>query len=55
VQLEGIAPKWCDCKIFAHMISGFGLLTDVDWASLFKSFYEKIRVRIACRNPSKSL
>jgi hypothetical protein len=55
VQLEGIPPKWCDCKIFAHMISGFGLLTDVDWASLFKSFYEKIRVRIACRNPSKSL
>jgi hypothetical protein len=26
------------------MTSGFGLLTDVDWASLFKSFYEKIRV-----------
>jgi hypothetical protein len=54
VQLEGIPPKWCDCKIFAHMISGFGLLTDVDWASLFKSFYEKkIRVMIACHNPSE--
>jgi hypothetical protein len=26
---------------------------DVDWTSLFKSFYEKVRVKIACRNPSK--
>jgi hypothetical protein len=33
------------------MASGLGLLLEVDWASLFKSFYEKVRLKIACRNP----
>jgi hypothetical protein len=35
------------------MASSFGLLLDVDWSSLFKSFYEKIRVKVACRKPRK--
>jgi hypothetical protein len=25
----------------------------VNWSSLFKSLYEKVRLKIACRNPSK--
>jgi hypothetical protein len=53
VQFEGIPPRWCEWKVFAQMASGFGLLLDVDWSALFKSFYEKIRVKIACRNPRK--
>jgi hypothetical protein len=53
VQFEGIPPRWCDWKVFAQMASGLGLLLDVDWSALFKSFYEKIRVKIACRNPRK--
>jgi hypothetical protein len=31
------------------------LLLEVDWASLFKTFYEKVRVKIACRDPRKIL
>jgi hypothetical protein len=53
IQIEGIPPRWCDCKVFAQVVYGFGLMTGVDWASLFKSFYERIRVKVACRNPSK--
>jgi hypothetical protein len=53
IQIEGIPPKSCDCKVFAQVVSGFGLMIEVDWASMFKSFYEKIRVRVACRKPAK--
>ena len=28
-------------------------MVDMDWSSLFKSFYETARVKIACRNPAK--
>jgi hypothetical protein len=31
-----------------------GRLLDVDWSYFFlKSLYEKVRLKIACRNPSK--
>jgi hypothetical protein len=40
INMEGIPPKWCDWRVFAQMTSSFGLLLEVDWASLFKSFYE---------------
>jgi hypothetical protein len=53
VQLEGIPPMWCDWSIFAQVISSFGMLLDVDWLALFKSFYEKLRVKVACRQPAK--
>jgi hypothetical protein len=46
-------PRWGDFKVFAQMRSSFRLMLDVDWSSLFKSFYEKVRVKIACRNPCK--
>jgi hypothetical protein len=53
IQLEDIPPKWCDWRVFAQMASGFGLMTEVDCSSLFKSFYEQVRIKIAYRNPSK--
>jgi hypothetical protein len=39
--------------VFAQLASGLGLLLEVDWSSLFKSFYEKVRLKIACKDPLK--
>jgi hypothetical protein len=39
--------------VFAQIVSGFGLSIEVDWSSLFKLFYERIRVKVVCRNPLK--
>ncbi|TVU42393.1 hypothetical protein EJB05_08795, partial [Eragrostis curvula] len=53
VEVSGIPPKWCAWSVFAQVSSSFGMMTDVEWPSLFKSFYEKVRIKVACRDPSK--
>jgi hypothetical protein len=53
IQVEGISPKWCDWRIFAHIASGLGLLLEVDWSFLFKTFYEKVRLKVAVRDLTK--
>jgi hypothetical protein len=53
VELEGIHPMWCDWSVFAQVTSSFGMLLDVDWSALFKSFYENVRVKVACKQPAK--
>jgi hypothetical protein len=55
IQVEGIPPKWCDWRIFAQIASSFDMLLEVDWSSLFKSFYENVRIKIAYKNSKKSL
>ena len=39
--------------IQVFIASGFGMMVDVDWSKLFKSFYEVVRIKITCRDPSK--
>jgi hypothetical protein len=49
VQMTGTPPKLCHWKVFAQIASGFGLMLEVDWTNLFKTFYEVVRVKIASK------
>jgi hypothetical protein len=53
IQMTGIPPKFFHWKIFAQIASSFGLLMEVDWPSVFKSFYEMVRIRISCKDAMK--
>ena len=53
VQIRGVPPKWCAWQVFAQMVSSLRMMLEIDWSSLFKSFHEMARVKIACRNPCK--
>lgn len=53
MQIRGIPPKWVSSGVIAQISKSFGLLIDIDWAEVFKSLYETVRVKIAVRNPLK--
>lgn len=36
-----------------QITSTLGVLVDVDWQHNFQSFYETVRIKISCKDPSK--
>ncbi|XP_062203848.1 uncharacterized protein LOC133906086 [Phragmites australis] len=53
IQVRGIPPKWSDWMTFRQIASTLGKLVDIDWSSLYSSYFEMIRLKIACKDPSK--
>jgi hypothetical protein len=53
VQIRGIPPKWSDWKTFNQIASSLGKMVEVDWNSLFSSFFSMVRVKLACKDATK--
>jgi hypothetical protein len=53
VQISGIPPKWTNWKTLRQVASSLGKLMEVDWNSLFASFFSTVRVKVACKDISK--
>lgn len=45
VQIRGIPPKWSDWTTIREIATSLGKLVEVDWQSLFSSFFSMVRVR----------
>jgi hypothetical protein len=53
VQMSGIPPIWSNWRTFKQISFSLGKLLEVDWNSLFTSFFGMVRVKIACKDVSK--
>lgn len=53
VKITKMNPKWCEWSLLDQITFVFGLLVDVDWEHMFRSFYETIRVKVTCKDNSK--
>jgi hypothetical protein len=53
VQMSGIPPKWSNWRTFRQITSSLGKILEVDWNSLFISFFGMVRMKIACKDVTK--
>jgi hypothetical protein len=53
VQIRGIPPRRCNWKSFHQISSSLGRLVEVDWNSLFTSFFDMVRVKVAHKDASR--
>ncbi|XP_051196668.2 uncharacterized protein [Lolium perenne] len=53
VQIRGIPPRWVSLDVIAQIAKTLGLLLDVDWGKIFKSFYEVVRIQLAVKSVEK--
>uniref|UniRef100_A0A0A9D0U6 Uncharacterized protein n=1 Tax=Arundo donax TaxID=35708 RepID=A0A0A9D0U6_ARUDO len=53
VQVRGVPLKWCDWVTLRQIGSTLGKVINVDWNSLFSSYFEMVRIKVACKDLSK--
>lgn len=51
VQVKGIPPKWADWWTIKDVASSLGLLSEVDWTTLFSTFFSTAKIKIKCKDP----
>lgn len=51
INIVGIPPVWCSWKVIAQIVSSMGVIVNVDWHGIFRSFYDVVRVQVAVRDP----
>jgi hypothetical protein len=51
VQITSVPLKWCDWTTINEIASSLGKPEEIDWQTLFSSFFSQIRVKFHCKDP----
>lgn len=51
INVIGIPPVWCSWPVIAQIASSLGVIVNVDWHEIFRSFYEIVIIQVAVRDP----
>lgn len=50
---QGYPSKWANWWTIKDIASRLGILSEVDWPTLFSSFFANVRIKIKCKDPVK--
>ncbi|KAM0863086.1 hypothetical protein ACQ4PT_044825 [Festuca glaucescens] len=53
VKIVGIPAKWLTWKTICQVSTALGVLVNIDWHGIFRSFYKEVRVKVSVRDKSK--
>jgi hypothetical protein len=53
VKIIGIPDKWLTWKTICQISTTLGVLVNIDWQGIFRSFYKEVRVKVSIRDKSK--
>jgi hypothetical protein len=53
VQVTGVPPKWSTWRCFRQLASSLGKMLEINWTSLFSSFFSMVRIKITCKDRTR--
>jgi hypothetical protein len=53
VKICGIPAKWLTWKTICQVSTTLGVLVNIDWHGIFRSFYKDVRVKVSVRDKTK--